>query len=252
MADPNEGDFMTARTLLAHKPLLLLVAMMFCTPAQQLTDTIVWKKSGEGFDSYYQQGTFFEVTRYNGLEVRTALSDTGWRMKATVAILNRGTVRVDVLPQTFRLDVVVPKAKSLKYESPDTLARSINRDAGWRSVGPAMRTNATKTVTSTSHESGTVSAGGQTGSYSGVAETTTVVADEDARRRAKQELAEIAERAQQDVARINELTLMSNSLESGQEVSGAAFFQRDKKAREVILTIPLNGIRFQFPFRFQR
>ena len=40
---------------------------------------------------------------------------------------------------------------------------------------------------------------------------------------------------------------VSNTLMPGQNITGAVFFERDKKARDVVLRIPLSGVTFDVP-----
>ena len=49
-----------------------------------------------------------------------------------------------------------------------------------------------------------------------------------------------------DAASVNR-ALTGNTLMPGQNVAGAVFFGRDKKARDVVLRIPLSGVTFDVP-----
>lgn len=53
-------------------------------------------------------------------------------------------------------------------------------------------------------------------------------------------------RAPTDEASLNR-ALTENTLMPGQNVAGAVFFERDKKARDVVLRIPLSGVTFDVP-----
>jgi hypothetical protein len=178
-------------------------------------------------------------------------------MRADVMITNLSKQRADVLPNTFTLDILEPKPKSLPYESPEQLAKAIDRKIRWRNALAGMAANmATQQSTSTSTSSiyGNMSATNNKGDsangiYNGSSTTNTTANTPDyaARHRANQQAAENIQTGQEMVDYINRATLKANTLMPGQDVFGVVFFKREKDKQFLILRIPIGRTVFEFP-----
>jgi hypothetical protein len=110
----------------------------------------------------------------------------------------------------------------------------------------------TKTITSTTYGSGSVdivgAGGSATGTYSGSATTTTTMPDEAARAQSAAQIAAIEQRKEAAMQAVHDITLRSNTLFPGQQISGAIFFEREKNHTSMVLSVPLAGRTFQFVF----
>jgi hypothetical protein len=109
-----------------------------------------WAKDVPNCDYLIENDKYIEIVRIDGLEIRAAISDTGRKMRAQVAVSNGSAGRVDIDPELFTLNVIEPKAKLLKREAPEKLTRSIQRNAAWQTFGASLGSGATKQTTSLS------------------------------------------------------------------------------------------------------
>lgn len=237
--------------------LLSCVSALFAQPQSTTRDhsptTVRWQEGAEGADRFFSDGVPIKVLTANGVAVSVSLQDTGWKMRADVVVANRSQGRVDVLPETFTLDVITPKAKRLEFKSLHELAKSIENKSRWRTVlanvAGAMATQQTTSVSSTH---GTVSASDNVGNsasgvYSGSSTTITVSPDYAARQRANEQARTAVQSAGDMIDYLGRVSLKDNTLMPGQEMSGAVFFERDSKAEGVLLRVPVGNTVFEFP-----
>jgi hypothetical protein len=220
----------------------------------QNASTVRWQEGAESSDKFISDGAVVKVLTVGGVTVSASLQDTGWKMRADIMITNRSGQRFDVLPETFTLEVIAPKSKSLAYQSPDKLAKSIYRKARW-SVALTMVAGSLATQQSTSKSSaqGSVYATDNTGNlgygtYKGNSTTTTTFPDYAARERADEQARNIIQSAADAIDYIYRVSLKANTLMPGRDIFGAVYFERDKKAEGVVLTIPVGNTIFEFPF----
>lgn len=173
-------------------------------------------------------------------------------MRVDLVVVNRTPNRVDVIPQKTYLQIFQPRFKELAYKSPDQLSASIRHRAASASILAAMGSFRTKTITSTTYGSGSVdivgAGGSATGTYSGTATTTTTMPDEAARAQSAAQIAAIEQRKETAMQAVHDITLRSNTLFPGQQISGAMFFEREKNHTSMVLSVPLAGRTFQFVF----
>jgi hypothetical protein len=211
-----------------------------------------WRENAPDSDAFYVDGLRIETLQVNGIEVRAAVSDADSYMRVDLVVVNRTPNRVDVIPEKTYLQIFQPRFKELAYKSPDQLSTSIRHRAAWASILAAMGSFRTKTITSTTYGSGSVDivgAGGlATGTYSGSATTTTTMPDEAARAQSAAQIAAIEQRKEAAMQAVHDITLRSNTLFSGQQISGAMFFEREKNHTSMVLSVPLAGRTFQFVF----
>jgi hypothetical protein len=167
--------------------------------------TVRWQRDAPGSDYRLQNGLFFESLTVNGLIVSAALNDTGSKMRAEIAVINAGQQRVDILPSTITLGVVDPKPKSLAYQDPSDMEKSIRRRAAIAQIFNAMGSLSQSSSTSTSSTIGAVNVTDNTGNsasgtYSGQTTTTTSSPDPVARQRAAEREQEIAQNAARSIS----------------------------------------------------
>ncbi|MCX6930795.1 MAG: hypothetical protein NT154_47470, partial [Verrucomicrobia bacterium] len=167
-----------------------------------------------------ENGRVVYTARINGLELRAALRDTGWKTSAQIVIVNGTQSRLDVVPDLFSVTIMKPKQRTLRREEPEKLAKSIRRRAAWQAVGASMGGMATKQTTSQSQTNGTVSVygsgGSATGVYSGTTTTTQTEPDYEARRQAAENVSNIRTQRDEALAGIESVALRANTLMPGQ------------------------------------
>jgi hypothetical protein len=214
--------------------------------------TMRWAKGAPNCDYLLENGQFVQIVRVDGIELRAALRDTGWKMRAQVGVVNATKSRLDVIPDLFSLTVVEPKRKTLRLQGPEELAKSIDRRATWHAIGASLGGMATKETTSESQTNGTVSVFGSGGFATGVyRETTTTTQTEpdyEARRRAAEQVSVIQTRRDEAIAGVHSQALRGNTLMPGQRIEGFVFFEREKKADSLVLTVPVGNVTVEFPF----
>lgn len=235
---------------------ILIAQSQSAAPAQSPTNVrwnVRWQEGSQGSDKLLSDGAVVKILTANGVTVSASLKDTGWKQRADIMITNNSEQRFDVIPETFTLDVVTPKRKSLAYQAPEKLAKSLNRRAQWAAALSAFGGSlATQQSRSTSSTEGTVhatdnSGNSASGTYSGTTTTTTTSPDYFARQRANEQGNNALRNAGDTIDYIYKVSLKPNTVMPGKDVFGAVYFERDSKAETAILKIPVGDLIFEFP-----
>jgi hypothetical protein len=216
-------------------------------------EVIRWRDGGPGCDSYFVEGAHYKSIATDDLYVAAAVQDTGWKMRADIYVRNKGRARLDVLPETVSMSVVLPDSEELDYQDPHKLAKSLEKRAKWASFFGQMAASL-QTQQVTSNTSGSASGYARdgngnwvTGSASGVATTQTSIPDYAAQQRALQQSARNMRSAQDAAAYLNAVALKANTLAPWGDAYGAVFFKRAKNT-EVVLRMKLGAITYEIPF----
>jgi hypothetical protein len=180
----------------------------------------------------------------NGVTVQVSLQDTGWKMRANVAVVNGGAQSVYVLPKLLSLDEIAPLVKPLRYQDPAQLAKAANHQVLWTSAS-AGAADGPQPSRSYSSPNGDV--------Y--VLTYKLPVSDPSPNYLAQhQALEEIAAKNQSAlvnmVREINELSLRECTLKPSEKTAGAVWFERDAKSRQLILKVPVGDVIYEFPLSF--
>ena len=233
------------------------------TTTTQSSSIVRWHESSQGSDKFLKDGAVIKVLTESGVTVAVSLRDTGWKMRADIMITNNTERRFDVLPEMFTLHAVTPPngrwdpqegTKSLAYQAPEKLAKSIRRRAGWvaalSAVGGSMETQESKSVSSTEGDVRVRDKNGNSvsGTYSGTTTTTTRSPNYAARERWNEQATNAIRGFENTISYMFRITLKSNTVMPGQDVLGAVYFEREKRSREGLLRIPINNITFEFPY----
>lgn len=165
-------------------------------------------------------------------------------MPIYVHFVNRGDRPFDVIPESFTLSVVFPKDKILEYVSPRQVAKKIENAATWAIVAEALAGMSRSIAgTSTTSTSGTVNAWSATGgsvygTYNGVTRTYDNAANQQLM---ASNMAAISDTA--EAQKLRQLTgaLLPNTVFAGQTFGGIVHFKREKRAKGVILRMPVAG-----------
>jgi hypothetical protein len=188
-------------------------------PAEAVVDNGIarWQSGAPGSDQFFSGGDLVESLTANGITVQVSLQDTGWKLRATVAIANESAEQLHFDPAGFTLDELKPRLRSLAVQNPKELARALTHQVYW--------TNATATAPASATYR---NADYKTSAY--VSPTPNFLAQE-------------AQEAQAPV-------LQAATLSPKDKTSGVVWFQRDKNARELNLRIFVGDQIFQFPLSF--
>jgi hypothetical protein len=173
-----------------------------------------WKASTPGSDQFYGNGMLVESLTANGITVQVALQDTGWKMRASVAIANGSNQDAHFDPKGFTLDELTPRLRTLLYQNPKDLAKAPTHEVYW--------TNSSATAPAASF---------QNASYkTGYVATTNY----------------LAQNAQSTQAPV----LQEQTLAPKEKTCGFVWFERDKNPQQVTLRIFVNDQIFEFPLSF--
>ncbi len=228
-------------------------------PAQALLpSSISWQQGAPGSDGFYNDGFLVRSLTVSGVTLRVALRDTGWKMRVDVAVVNDSSQRLDVVPAQFTLGELTPKEKALAYQSTEQLAKSINRRTAWANFftnfGAGLATEqSTSTSTTTGSMSGRDSNGTTyNGSFDAYTTTNTTTPNYAVQMRAAQQQAANNAAAAEANRQLNAMALRTSTVMPGDKLTGAVWFERDKKAQQLLLRAPIGGCVFEFPFALAR
>jgi hypothetical protein len=183
-----------------------------------------WVSGAPGCVQFNSHGRQVESATAQHITVQVALQDSGWKLRATVAISNESGTEVLVLPALVTLDELTPSMRNLRQENLAKLARSESNHMLLRDEATAM-----PPASSVSHHSNSPTL------FSGVSyrETPpdyTASLDGD----------------------VQSLSLKTKNLAPGQNTAGVVWFARDAGAHELSMRLSVGNLVFDFPFSFEQ
>ena len=210
-------------------------------PSQPLSATAVngvarWRAGAPGCDQFMSQGRLVESLTANGVTVQVSLQDTGWKLRASIAISNQGGANLDVLPSLITLDELQPSLRLLPSQNPAKIAHAVNHQALW-TIATAEPSPSAVVLR------GSASPTTQTLAYRPNAAPDYL----------GQHLAVTAAKhsaTRDDSADPLALALKAGSLAPQQKAAGVIWFARDAGARELSLRVPVGDLVFDFPLSF--
>jgi uncharacterized protein YgiM (DUF1202 family) len=176
-----------------------------------------WQSGAPGSDQFYSNGSVVESLTASGITVQVSLQDTGWKLRASVAIANEGADAVHFNPAGFTLDELKPRLRTLAYQNPKELAKALTHQVYWTNASASAPASATY-----------VNAVYKTSAY--VRSTPNYLAEE----------------AQQVQASV----LQQGSVGPKERASGVVWFERDKSPQQLNLRIFVGDQIFEFPLSF--
>jgi hypothetical protein len=197
-----------------------------------------WTSGASGSDQFYSDDSLVESLTVNGVTVQVTLHDTGWKLRANVAVANDGSEQVMITPASFQLSESSPAVRTLPYQDPKEMAKSVSHGVLWTSVSatsPAGEHGDAAATMNTAYK--TPFASTQTPNYLVQTQTEQLSA-------AKHDVDLNA------VHQIHNTALRQGPVNPGTKSSGAVWFERDKKAEQVILRIPVGQTIYEFPLTF--
>jgi len=176
-----------------------------------------WQLGAPGTDHFYNGSAMIESLTANGITVQVSLQDTGWKLRATVAIANAGNAQVHFNPSTFTLDELTPRLRPLRYQNPEDLSKA-----------RAHLVYATKSSAIAPASAVYVSATTQT--------RRVIIAAPNF----------LADQSQPDQA----FALVEATLSTGEKSAGSVWFERAKNPHQLNLRIFVDNQIFEFPLSF--
>ena len=205
-----------------------------------------WHEGAPGCDQFMSDGTLVESLTVDGITVQVSLHDTGWKIRANVAIANASAHSVEVQPAQFILDNVGPHGKPLFYQDPAELAKNVTHQALWTEA------NATPTLQARSESASTAGATlnltyrtRDSGAAPNFLVQHQMAQDEAIRDQGKQTLVNTAQQIQR-------LALKAGTVQPSDKIAGAVWFERDKNPQRLVLRIPVDDTIFEFPLSFKQ
>lgn len=181
-------------------------------------ETVVWTEGAENCAKQFKNGIPLKITAWKDVIVVVALLDTGWKIRADVFVHNKSEDAVDIFPETVSLNMTAPKQKALAYQSPQQLAKSINRKAFLQGLA------------------------------SGLGAAADSVNGSDAYGRGEEEGQAARVDADAAIIFLDRIALKANTINSGEQIFGCVFFEREKNMTSAVLRVPVGDYIFQFPF----
>jgi hypothetical protein len=183
-------------------------------------------------------GRTYKVIQTAKFTVMVSISNEGAYTRADVSIANNGSYSQNLSPQDFRVEVVSPKPKVLLYIPPSELQ---NLPAPAPVVVPAAEPAAP--ASGATGDPKVESAASESEPAAGAVPNKTPSIDElyaqAKREEARKEAAEKAE-AQKH--------LTASAIPANQVVRGRVYFEKDPKAKQVNVVLPISGVVFEFPY----
>jgi hypothetical protein len=194
------------------------------TPALRPVDASVnssgiarWQLGAPGTDHFYNGPIMVESLTANGVTVQVSLQDTGWKLRASVAIANASNTEVHYNPSTFTLDELTPRLRPLRYQNPEDLAKSRTHQV-YSTVASAIAPASALYVNSAPQ-----------------ARTVIISAPNF-----------LAGQSEPDQAS----PLYEGTLSTGEKSAGSVWFERAKNSHQLNLRIFVNNQIFEFPLSF--
>ena len=196
-----------------------------------------WNYGAPGCDQFHSQGRLVESLTANGVTVQVSLQDTGWKLRASIAISNQTGANLAALPSLITLDELQPNLRLLPAQNPSRIAHATNHQSLWTkaSAQPSSSAVAFREANPASPRSATHRSNPAPDYLS----PRYVVASID------------GPPVLEDSADPLVLALKAGSLAPQQKASGVIWFARDANARELSLRVPVGDLVFDFPLSFE-
>ncbi|HEY2545160.1 MAG TPA: SH3 domain-containing protein [Candidatus Acidoferrum sp.] len=175
-----------------------------------------WQSGAPGSDQFYSGSAVVESLTADGITVQVSLQDTGWKLRATVAIANEGDTPVHFNPAGFTLAELQPRLRTLAYQNPKELAKALTHQVYWTNASATA--SASAVYTKAVYKSGATA---PTPNY----------------------LSEAEQQVQSTV-------LHAATVGPKEKASGVVWFERDKNSQQLNLRIFVSDQIFEFPLSF--
>ncbi len=206
-----------------------------------------WQSGTKGSLEFVSGDQLVESLTANGITVQVSLQDTGWKMRANIAVANAAEEPLYVLPRLLTLDEVAPLNKPLRLQDPERVAKAANHQILWTSTsaGPSGGVQPQR--------NSSASSGANTDVVSYQLSADTVAPNYLAQHLAAEQLVAKNQAPLVDMVReINALSLRESTLKPSEKTAGSLWFERDSRSRQLVLHVPVGGVIFEFPFSLNR
>jgi hypothetical protein len=202
-----------------------------------VNNVVRWQAGAPGCDQFFSKGHTVESATANGVTVQVSLEDSGWKLRATVAVSNKGEEVVEVFPALITLDELQPNLKSLLAQDPAKLSHFVNHQVLLTQANAQPSPSAVAYHRNNPPAPSTAMYHPVTPNY--FSENVALTSDS---------YHAIVPSASQ----LRVLALKYTKLASGQKTTGLIWFERDGNARELSLRVPVGDLVFDFPLSFEQ
>ena len=206
--------------------------------ATAVNNVVRWEAGAPGCDQFFSKGHTVESATVNGITVQVSLEDSGWKLRATVAVSNKSGEPVEVLPSLITLDELQPNMKALLAQEPAKLAHVVNHqvlltqaNAQPSPSAVVYHANATPSVGAVRYHPPAPDYFSEHFALSSDSNHAAIVPS---------------------ASELRSLALKHTKLISGQKAAGIIWFERDSNARELSLRVPVADFVFDFPLSFEQ
>ena len=206
-----------------------------------------WEEGAPGCDQFMNDGRLVESLTVNGVTVQVSLHDSGWKLRANVAIANESAASISIDPSKFILDEIGAHGRPLFYQDPEELAKNVTHQVLWTetTAGPAKVPSQSSSVVVNATNVDYRTSAVPTVSAPNYLIQHQSAEDDAVRRQGKQTLVNTAQQ-------IRALALKSRAIEVGGKASGAVWFERGKNPQQLMLRIPVENQMLEFPLSFRQ
>jgi hypothetical protein len=199
-------------------------------PSAQIQNGVArWQPGAPGSDQFSTDDSAVESLTVNGVTVQVSLHDTGWKLRANILVSNANAGHIYINPARFTLEERTPFAKSLAYQDPRKLVNAATHQILWTSA-------------SASAPSGQWSQSSASNSPSVVSASYKVPATSSA--------SSVSASHSKDTGEAKEVVLHEGKILQNEKSEGAVWFERDKKAEQLLLRVPVDSVIYEFPLSF--
>lgn len=174
-----------------------------------------WQSGAPGSDQFFSGSTLVESLTANGITVQVSLQDTGWKLRASIAIANLSSAPTHFNPAGFTLDELRPRLRTLSYQNPRELAKALTHQVYW--------TNSSATAPASAL-------------YMNAAYKTSMAPTPNYMVNTEQQ--------------VQSNVLEPATVNPKEKASGVVWFERDKNAEQLNLRIFVGDQIFEFPLSF--
>ena len=208
-----------------------------------------WHEAAPGCDHFVSNGILVESLKAGGVTVQVSLHDTGWKLRANIAIANEGAESISIEPSKFILDEIGPNGRPLFYQDPAQLAKNVTHQVLWTESVAGPSTASPRTIASAEPVSAT-GVGFKSSLTPAVSAPNYIIQHQYAeelavRKEGKQTLVSTSQQ-------ILGLALKPGTIEPNDKVAGAVWFERGKNPKQLMLRIPIGTQTLEFPLSFQQ
>ncbi len=199
-----------------------------------VNNVVRWQSGAAGCEQFSVKGYTVESATANGMTVQVSLQDSGWKLRATIAISNEAGEVVEVLPALITLDELQPGLKTLPSQDPSKLSHVKNHEVLWTAMN--AQPSASAHVSDAHVTNASYHAGSQNYFIEQAVPASAKSHDDSA----------VA------ASELKAMALKQTNLSAGQKTTGVIWFQRDTNARELSLRVPVGDLVFDFPLSFNQ